>query len=615
MSEPIGDYALLSDCQGSALVSRGGSIDWACLPRFDSPSTFARLLDERAGHWRLGPAHTASSHRAYLDDTMVLRTTYRTKTGTLAVTDALALGIDERGHQIGHASPHVLLRIAEVVEGHVEVETELAIRPEYGLTVPVLFPCEGGWLSRGGPTAYALSTDAPIDAQPGRAVARWRLDAGQRRRFALLACSPWDPAPPMLSAAQIDKLVDDTIAGWRSWSGLHQSYDGPYAELVRHSGRVLQALTYAPSGAVVAAPTTSLPETAGGERNWDYRFCWVRDASLTLQALWVAACPDEAADFFDFFATAAGGEVDGGLALQIVYGIGGERLLTEHRLDHLAGWRDSRPVRVGNGAWDQVQLDVFGELLDAFAVLSDEIGELPPFTREFLVRVADAAALRWVEPDQGIWEVRGGPQHFLYSKLMCWVALDRAINLADRLQAQHKVPDWMKTRDEIRSAIECDGWSDTAGAYTQAFGSDALDASALRMPMVGFVEAGEPRMRSTIEAIAAQLTDEQGMVYRYRADDGLSGAEGSFVFCTFWLARCLALLGQPDRARTVFDRAAAHANDVGLLAEEVDFATGDLLGNFPQAFSHIGLITAAWAIAQAEHQAPLDAGPPAPSAG
>jgi GH15 family glucan-1,4-alpha-glucosidase len=357
---------------------------------------------------------------------------------------------------------------------------------------------------------------------------------------------------------------------------------------------------------MVAAPTTSLPETVGGERNWDYRYAWVRDASFTLQALKVSACPDEAHHFFEWMAnTTASGvhEAAEEAELQIMFGIGGEHDLSERILPHLSGWRDSRPVRVGNGAWDQRQLDVYGELLDAALHFEDQVGDLDAATRHFLADAADAAAAQWEGTDEGIWEVRGGRRSFVYSKLMCWVALDRGIRLAPRLGCEERVADWTETRDRIREAILRQGWSERANAFAQSFGSDELDASVLMMPIVGFIAADDPRMRSTIDAIEERLTDERGLVYRYLAEDGLEGEEGTFLLCTFWLAQAQAMAGLADRARATFERAIASVNDVGLLSEEVDARTGELLGNFPQAFSHIGLVNAAAAIASAERLA------------
>jgi GH15 family glucan-1,4-alpha-glucosidase len=370
---------------------------------------------------------------------------------------------------------------------------------------------------------------------------------------------------------------------------------------VRRSGLVLQGLTYQPTGAIVAAPTTSLPETVGGERNWDYRYTWVRDASLTLEALWVAACPDEAKDFFDFLARAALPQLEDEGRLQIMFAVTGERDLTERSLPHLGGWRGSRPVRVGNGAWNQRQLDVYGELLSAAHRLRDQLGDLGPEVSGLLTDAADAAAASWRQPDHGIWEMRDAPRHFVHSKLLCWVALDRAVELAGALGANPaQVNRWRDEGDRIREAILAQGWSERAGAFTQAFGSDALDASTLLIAIVGFLPASDERVRATVNAVAERLTDPRGLVYRYKTDDGLEGNEGSFLLCTFWLARALALGGEVARARETFERAIAFANDLGLLSEEVDDATGELLGNFPQAFSHVGLINAAWAIAQAE---------------
>jgi GH15 family glucan-1,4-alpha-glucosidase len=365
---------------------------------------------------------------------------------------------------------------------------------------------------------------------------------------------------------------------------------------------VLQGLTFQPTGAVVAAPTTSLPERVGGARNWDYRYAWVRDASLTLRALWVAACPDEAFRFFEWMAHAASARLLAGDDLQIMFGVGGEHDLSERTLPHLSGWRDSRPVRVGNEAWRQPQLDIYGELLDAAWRLADVLGDLGPVTRGLLVAAADAAATRWRERDHGLWEVRGEPAHFLHSKLMCWQAVHRAIELAPRLGAADRVPAWTRAREDLRAALLTQGWDPRVGAFTQAFGRPALDASALLIPISGFLPADDPRVRSTIDAIATRLADARGLLRRYHpdeVDDGVGGPEGAFLPCTFWLAHALALAGDLPRARDTFERAAACANDLGLLAEEVDPGTGELIGNFPQAFSHIALVDAAWAIQQA----------------
>jgi GH15 family glucan-1,4-alpha-glucosidase len=599
-SSPISEYAILSDCHSAALVTRGGSVDWLCWPRFDRPSTFARLLDDDAGHFSLRPVETTKTTRRYLDGTMVLETSFATATGTVIVTDALALGRNERGHELGVDSPHVLLRKVTCTEGHADIEIEYSPRPEYGLIFPLLTDVGGALAARGGADVLLLSSPIELEIDGADARAAFTLSEGRSAGFALAHAQSWDPAPTAWDQPEIDKRLDDTIAAWRSWSELHQAYEGPWKNIVHTSGRVLQALTFQPTGAICAAATTSLPEEEGGERNWDYRYAWVRDASLTLEALWVAACPDEAEQFFTYLAGASASQVRRGQDLQIMFGIGGERDLSERILPHLSGWRNSRPVRVGNGAWNQRQIDVYGELLNAAYRLSDQWNELEPSTRSFLVDVADAASIRWEETDQGLWEQRGDPQHFVYSKLMCWVALDRAIYLADRLDAIDRVDAWRKTRAAIENAILQRGWSEDAQAFTQAFGSDELDASNLMMPIMGFIAADDPRMLATVRAIEERLTDDHGLVYRYKSHDGLEGEEGTFLLCTFWLAQAQALAGEIELARATFEKAAGYANDLGLLAEEVDPVSKELLGNFPQAFSHIGLVNAAWAIAQAE---------------
>jgi GH15 family glucan-1,4-alpha-glucosidase len=598
----IADYALISDCHTAALVSLGGSVDWLCPGRFDRPSVFARLLDQGAGHWSVRPSGDAEVSRRYVEGTMVLETTFRTATGTLVLVDAMAVGAHEHGHELGLRSPGVLLRRASCLSGTVDLRLDYAPRPEYGLVHPLLVPVPGGVVARGGAAVLVLSSPVPLDLERTVARAAVELSAGDTVGFALEYRTTSEPAARPWGHEAVNERIEDTVRAWRTWSDLHQGYEGPWRELVRHSGRVLQALTYQPTGAVVAAPTTSLPESVGAGRNWDYRYTWVRDASLTLEALWVAACPDEAHRFFSWMAAAAAGRVHE-TDLQIMFGVGGEHDLTERELGHLAGWRGSRPVRVGNGAWNQRQLDVYGELLSAARRLRDQLGTMDEATRNFLVEVADTAGERWVESDQGIWEVRGAPRHFLYSKLMCWVAVDCAIELAEALGAPDRVTRWEESRGRIREAILTHGWSESAGAFTQSFASDELDASALMLPIAGFLPGTDSRVRSTVDAIDARLTDARGLVYRYRSHDGLEGEEGSFLICTFWLAQALAMAGELDRARRKFEQAIAYANDVGLLSEEVDPETGEMLGNYPQAFSHIGLVNAAWAISEAERAA------------
>ena len=631
---PIADYALLSDRHSAALVSRDGSIDWLCFPRFDSPSVFGRLLDDEAGHWSIRATEATRVTRRYLDRTMVLETTVVTATGTVTVTDALAMGGGNRGHDLGRDAPHALLRRATCVEGEVELTVEYVPRPEYGLVHPLFDAVDGGVVAFGGADVVALSSPVALTVDPSGGSGQLQLRRGESASFALHHSTRAESGSAQVwSQPDIETRLEDTVSAWESWSELHQAYVGPWRDLVHHSGRVLQSLSFAPTGAICAAATTSLPEVVGGARNWDYRYAWVRDASFTIEALWVAACPDEANQFFDYMTSSAAGSLDGGGDLQIMFGVGGERDLTERELPHLEGWRHSVPVRVGNGAWNQRQLDVYGELLSAVDRLSDQLfdngsrgvgpmadpdkwgapPDLAPATRRFFVQLADTAARRWQEKDQGIWEVRGEPRDFLYSKLMCWVALDRAVALADHLDASNRIEAWGQTQDQIREAILTRGWSDRAGAFTQSFGSDELDASSLMLALVGFLPADEPRVLATINATEERLTDERGLVYRYRSHDGLDGEEGTFLLCTFWLAQALARAGQTDRARSVFERAAVFVNDVGLLAEEVDPVSGELLGNFPQAFSHIGLVNAAWAISEAERQQESPPGGPGTS--
>ncbi len=605
---PIADHALLSDRHSAALVTRDGSVVWLCFPRFDSESVFASILDDDAGHWSIRPTAPSASTRSYVDGTMVLLTTFHTDEGTVELLDALELGDSIDPHRLGENAPHALLRGVLCTSGRVTIEMVCRPRPEYGLVVPIFTEIDSGVVATGGSGRLTLSLPSllsppsPSIGTTGDIRVLFTLEAGQHRYFALQRTRLGDPLPGTYTQNQIEASLTATTASWQKWSEIHQNYDGPWRELVHHSGRVLQALSYQPTGAIVAAATTSLPEEIGGERNWDYRYSWVRDASFTMKALWVAACPDEAHEFFDFM-TAAAAHSRPERHLQIMFGIGGEHDLSERTLPHLTGWRGSGPVRVGNRAWNQPQLDVYGELLDAAFRLREQLGEIEPATRTFLIALADAAASQWQQPDNGIWEVRGAPRHFLYSKLMCWVALDRAITMAEQLHATDRIAEWSRVAAQIRAAILDKGWNEEAGAFTQSFGSPELDAAVLMLPIVGFLPASDPRVLATVDAIIERLTDARGLVYRYQTDtgvDGLNGSEGTFLLCTFWLAQVLAASGRSSEAREVFERAVSYVNDVGLLAEEIDSQTGEQLGNFPQAFSHVGLINAAWAIHQAE---------------
>ena len=595
---------MLADCNSAALVDRSGSIDWLCLPRYDSDAVFAALLDPDAGHWSITPADSFSSTRRYLPGTLVLETTFTADTGEVTITDAMAFADGQRGHELGLDAPHELLRSVRGVSGELELRMELAPRPEYGLVMPLVRLEGDGARTFSSSGRVAVRSAAALTVADSTIEATFRVKAGEVAGFALRWAPPeLSPAPAPTSPDQVAERIEGTAEAWRSWEGEHDIYDGHHRELVRTSSRVLKGLTYRPTGAIVAAPTTSLPEVVGGARNWDYRFCWIRDSSMTIEALYIGTCPDEVEDFVSFMTSSAGGRAGEG-SLQIMYGVGGEHDLSERELSHLRGWRDSRPVRVGNDAWDQVQLDVYGEFLSLLHLYREKLGELHPEIQAFAADLADTAARRWREPDSGIWEMRGELRHHLSSKVLCWMALDRAVKLAPQLGEYAKVLKWEAERDEIRAAILERGWSDKRQAFTQSFDSDELDAGSLLMPILGFLPATDERMRSTIDAIERELT-EDGLVLRYRTgeglnEDGLSGVEGTFVMCSFWLVSCLVKAGDLERAEELFDRLTGYANDLGLLAEEVDTQSSEQLGNFPQAFSHIGLISAAWEIDMAK---------------
>ena len=601
-SQPIANYGLLADCNSAALVDSDGSVDWLCMPRYDGDAIFARLLDPEAGHWSIRPVQEYTATRRYLPGTLVIETVFSTESGQVRLTDAMAFAEGQRGHDLGFDAPHELLRSVEGVSGMVELALELAPRPQYGLIKP-LVRLEVGGARTFGAGRLSIRSAVPLEVEDSTMRASFRVREGERLGFSMRFAPPESQqAPHPTPAGEVAARVEDTVEGWRSWEAEHDIYDGGHRELVRMSSRVLKGLSYRPTGAIVAAPTTSLPETVGGERNWDYRFSWIRDSSLTIEALYIGTCSDEAEEFVSFMTSSAGGRAGEG-SLQIMYGIGGEHDLSERELPHLRGWRESRPVRVGNGAWDQVQLDVYGELLNSLWLYREQLGDLHPEIRAFVADLADTAARRWTEKDSGMWEMRGAPRHHLSSKVLCWTALDRAVRLAPQLGDYAKTEEWEAARDEIRAAVLERGWSESKQAFAQSFDSDELDAAQLLMPILGFLPATDGRMRSTIEAIASELT-EDGLVLRYRNEeglnaDGLTGEEGTFVICSFWLVSCLAKAGELERAEALFDQLAGYANDLGLLAEEIDTANGEQLGNFPQAFSHIGLITAAWEIDRA----------------
>jgi len=598
MPAPIADHAFLSDCRTGALVTGAGVVDWWPAPRFDSPSAFSALLDDDAGHFRLRPRDPFVASRRYLPGTLVLETTMRTAGGTLRVTDALAFAPGARGHDIGRQVPHALVRVAEGLSGEIDVELDCAPRLEYGLAVPRMVEEADGVASAGGPERVFLRGDRPLTADGGRACAGFTLRAGERAGWVLhRAPGAFAQAPPRLDP---HAALEDTIAAWRSWSEQHAGYEGEHAEAVRFAPLVLQGLTFQPSGAIVAAPTTSLPERPGGGDNWDYRYGWLRDAAMVARALSSSTCSDEARRYFDWIVR-AGVSCRHADRVQVMFGVEGERDLAEHELDHLQGQLGSRPVRVGNAAWRQKQLDVLGHVLDCAWELREQIGTPDELTASLLCELADRAASQWREPDSGIWEGREGERDYVVSKLGCWVALDRAAALADRLGASADRQRWERERDAIGARLLGEGWSEGRGAFSGAFGSERLDAGALLLPRAGLIAFDDPRMTRTVEAIEDELGDD-GLLRRW------SGAEdGRFLLASFWLAECHARAGRVERAEAVFDRAAGAANDVGLLPEEVDAISGEALGNMPQAISHAGLVNAAQALTEAKSRAGVSA--------
>ncbi len=598
---PIKDYALIGDCHSAALVSRTGSIDWCCMPRFDSGSCFGRLLDwESGGYCSIAPedgGHT--SFREYLGDTLVLATTLRAGSGEAILYDCFVM------HAGGKLEPRLqLLRIVEGVRGHVTFNLRIAPRFDYGVLEP--------WIRHdgirlysaiGGNDALVIQSDAEISLLNRHDLhATFTVRAGDRVRTSLTYQDPASldrAAPQRIHAAELDKRLTETIEWWHEWSS-QATLEGPDGPSVLRSAITLKALTNAPTGAIIAAPTTSLPETPGGERNWDYRFSWIRDSSFSVRSLTDIGYVSEADAFRRFIQRAAAGSAD---KLQIMYGVGGERRLTELVLGHLDGYQGAKPVRIGNAASDQVQLDAYGELLD-LAWHWHLRGSSPDDDYwRFILDLVDAAAVRWKEKDRGLWESRGEPQHFVHSKVMCWAALDRGIRLAEECLRQAPLRRWKSVRNEMRAAIEKEGYDEKRGIFVQAFGSSALDSALLLIPSVDFVAWDDPRMIRTTDAIRTSL-DDRGMLLRYKlneSDDGLHGREGTFLACTFWLAECLAHQGRADDAREVFDRVASTCNDLGLFAEEYDTRAHEMLGNFPQGLTHLSHIAAAVAIARANH--------------
>jgi GH15 family glucan-1,4-alpha-glucosidase len=593
----IGGYGLIGDCHSAALVSREGSIDWCCLPRFDSGSCFGRLLDrERGGFCAVSVEGDATwRESSYMRDTLVLESVLEGPRGTVQVRDFFAM----REH--GALKPRrELIRIVECQRGSAELLFEVAPRFDYGSVRP--------WLRRaatdvftaiGGNDGLLVWSDGELEVQREALLARGRIHAGERMRLLIRFFRPHllEREQTALDAGLLDGRLEETVAWWRTWR-MRLRQDGPdHGALVR-SALTLKALTYAPTGAIVAAPTTSLPETIGGERNWDYRYSWVRDSTLTARALAELGCEREARRFRHFIVRSSAGHAED---LQILFGIGGERRISEEQLD-LVGYRGSRPVRVGNDAAGQLQLDAFGEIL-GLAWRWHLRGHSPDDDEwRFFSELVDSAVQRWSEPDRGIWEWRGKPRHFVHSKACCWAAVDRGLRLAQECARQAPTRRWEKAREEIRAAIESHGYDRKRGVFVQCFDEPALDSALLLLPVVEFVTFDDERMLRTTDAVREQL-DANGFLYRYRQDDELAGEEGAFLACSFWLAECYARQGRLPQAREVFDLAMGAASPLGLFSEQVDPDSGELLGNYPQTLTHLSHVAAAEALADASEDA------------
>ena len=582
----IEDYGLIGDLETAALVSRDGAIDWLCLPRFDSGALFAALLgSSENGHWTIQPAgEFRSTSRRYRDDTLVLETELETDSGAVRLVDFMPPR---------ETNPD-LVRIVEGVRGRVEMRMELVIRFDYGSIVPWVRNLDGTLVAIAGPDAVVLRTPVEHEGRDLRTIASFTVAEGDRVPFVLR----WFPSnEPLPETVDPEEALSSTVAFWEEWAA-QCTYDGRWRDAVLRSVLTLKGLTYAPTGGIVAAPTTSLPEWLGGVRNWDYRYCWLRDATLTLLALIRAGYAEEAGAWRDWLLRAIAGSPED---LQIMYGVAGERRLTEFELPWLGGYEGSRPVRVGNGASGQRQLDVYGEVVDALynsrrygLVASDGAWRLTQ-------KIFDWLESGWREPDEGIWEVRGPRRHFTHSKVMAWVAFDRAVKTIERFGREGPLERWKAVRKAIRDEVLREGYNADRGAFTQFFGSDRLDASCLLIPLVGFLPAKDERVVGTVRAIEQELL-RGGFVERYRADeesaavDGLPPGEGVFLPCSFWLAAVLAQQGRQHDAVALYERLLALRNDLGLISEEYDPERGRLLGNFPQAFTHIGIVETAFTL-------------------
>ena len=615
---PIAEYGFLSDCENSCLVAPDGSVEWLCLPRPDSPSVFGALLDRSAGFFQFGPTKTRVPHqRRYTPGTMVMETTWHTPTGWLVVEDLLVIRpVGEDGRRQDYrraptdaAAVGTLLRTATCIGGRVEIAAACLPLFEYGLNV-------GSWSYEGDgyhsmvvrppddKLSLTLTSSLKLGATGARCYGRTTLEDGESCYVAL----SWNGSAPT-SFEETSADVDSTVEFWRNWLGTGTFPDHPWKRFLERSALTLKGLSYAPTGAIMAASTTSLPETLGGARNWDYRYTWIRDSAFMLRSLYRLGFFWEAAEYFAFEIEAiSGGDLNLPFQLQIMYGIGGERDLTERTLDHLSGYRGSKPVRVGNGAWDQHQNDVWGMLLDALDIhLRENAAQIAPPVWEGLTTFVEAAIEHRNDPDQGIWEIRGDPQQFTASKVLCWVAVDRGSNLALARGDNDRATRWRAAADDMKAEILEKGVDDR-GRFRQHYANDDLDAALLLIPIMGFLPPDDERVKATVLAIADELTQDD-LVLRYRVentDTGFEGEEGTFTICSFWLVAALVMIGEMARAKALCSKLLMFAGPLLLYAEEIDTTTGEHLGNFPQAFTHLALIDAVSRIIESEEHAPAD---------
>jgi GH15 family glucan-1,4-alpha-glucosidase len=590
---PIAEYGFLSDCQTAALVGPDGTIEWMCLPRMDAPSVFGAVLGREAGHYRLGPAdQRIPTARRYIPGTLAIETTWRTPTGWLVLLDALLVAEEDGGAR------NVLLRIARCVSGTVTLELDCCPVFDYGRA-----PARWG-TGAYGVAAFAraegvasrirVASDLHVEPDHGHLRAGTQLSRGRARYVALA----WGEQAPPRAMWEAEEQLSQTCRYWQRWLDGGRFPDHPWTDHLQRSALTLKGLTYAPTGAMIAAPTTSLPETPGGIRNWDYRYTWIRDSALMLLALYTLGLDQEAESFFTYLTRIADRDGD---EMQIMYSIDGERDLTEVELEHLSGYQGARPVRIGNGAAGQTQNDVWGELIATVYVHMREHDAIDVRRWEGIVRVVERAVAVWREPDQGIWEARGAPRHYTASKISCWAAADRGARLAARRGDTDRAEQWAAVAEEIRADVLEHG-TDPRGVLVQHYETTTLDASLLPAVLLAFLPAEDPRLRATVLAIAEELT-EDGLVLRYRTDetdDGLVGEEGTFTICSFWLVSALVRIGEPVRARALCERLLAHAGPLGLFAEQIDARTGRHLGNFPQGFTHLALIDAVLSLIRAE---------------